>query len=183
MTAVLVVSGLMAVTACGSGSSSEDTRKTSSARTSAPAPATSSADPETAAKAQLLDAYRHYWDEKAAAYAKASMSGTRLETYAKGNALGLAQSDLKNLKASGRVTRGEPRIDPQVIRLDLQRKVPLAKISDCLDVSTWKVLDAETKREVALPEDRRTKYVSNVTAEKWGKQWIVLDVKPEDRAC
>ncbi|MER6442806.1 hypothetical protein ABT275_41875 [Streptomyces sp. NPDC001185] len=173
----------MAVTACGNGKSSDETRKTPSTQASAPAQMTSSADPETTAKRQLLDAYRHYWDEKAAAYGKASMSGTRLETYAKGNALGLAQSDLKNLKTSGQVTTGEPRIDPQVISLDLQKKVPLAKISDCVDVSTWKVLDAKTKREVALPEDRRTKYVSNVTAEKWGKRWIVLDVKPEDRAC
>ncbi|WP_435224296.1 hypothetical protein [Streptomyces sp. Tue6028] len=132
---------------------------------------------------QLLDAYRHYWAEKAAAYAKASMSGTQLETYAKGNALGLAQSDLRNLKTSGQVTKGEPRIDPQVVSLDLQKKVPLAKIRDCVDVSTWKVLDAKTKSEVALTKDRRTKYVSNVTAERWGKRWVVLEVKPEDLAC
>ncbi|MER5382358.1 hypothetical protein ABT040_19115 [Streptomyces sp. NPDC002688] len=111
------------------------------------------------------------------------MSGTELERYAKGNALGLAQSDLRNLKTSGQVTAGKPRIDPKVTSLDLQKKVPLAKITDCVDVSAWKVLDAKTKSEVALPKNRRTKYVSNVTAEKWGKRWIVLDVKPQDRAC
>ncbi|MFG2425186.1 hypothetical protein ACGFWD_40040 [Streptomyces sp. NPDC048448] len=181
-TAALLTGGLMALAACGSGNSSEDTGKDPATRTSTPA-ATSSADPEATAKVQLLDAYRHYWDEKTAAYAKASMSGTKLEAYAKGDALGLAQSDLKNLKTSGQVTTGKPRIDPQVTSLDLQKKVPLAEITDCVDVSAWKVLDAKTKSEVALPKNRRTKYVSNVTAERWGKRWIVLDVKPEDRAC
>ncbi|MET7725486.1 hypothetical protein [Streptomyces mirabilis] len=173
----------MALTACGSSDDSGGTEESPSARSSAPTPAKSSADPEAAAKLELLGAYQHYWDEKAVAYSKASMIGTQLETYAKGNALGLAQSDLKNLKTSGQVTEGKPRIDPQVTSLDLQKKVPLAKITDCVDVSTWKVLDAKTKSEVALPKNRRTKYVSNVTAERWGKQWVILEVKPEDRAC
>ncbi|MEU0784679.1 hypothetical protein ABZ341_24275 [Streptomyces sp. NPDC006173] len=180
---MLIMGGLTAVAACGNGGSSNDAGKTPSTPSNPLASTASSADPESTAKVQLLDTYRHYWDEKAAAYAKASLRGTRLKTYAKGNALGLAQSDLKNLKTSGQVTTGKPRIDPQVVSLDLKKKVPLAKISDCVDVSTWKVLDAKTRNEVALPKDRRTKYVSNVTAEKWGKRWIVLDVEPEDRAC
>lgn len=111
------------------------------------------------------------------------MAGTDLKTYAKGNALGMAQSDLKNLKTLGQVTQGKPLLAPKITSLDLQKKVPLAMITDCVDVSPWKVFNAKTKDEVALPKDRRTKYVSNVTAERWGKQWVILEVKPEDRAC
>ncbi|MFI1768962.1 hypothetical protein ACH41H_43990 [Streptomyces sp. NPDC020800] len=176
---------LTALSGCGSsdGHSQDKASEnpTASAVPSSTGPASS--DPETAAKQDLLSTYQRYWDEKAAAYSKASMAGTELATYAKGNALGLAQSDLKNLKTMGQVTEGKPRIHPQVTSLDLQKKVPLGKISDCVDVSTWKILNAKTRSEVALPKDRRTKYVSKVRAEKWGKQWVILEIKPEDRAC
>lgn len=175
---------VFAVAACSSSDDNDGTKAaTSTPATSAPAPSTSSEDPQTVAKQQVLDTYRHYWDERAAAYAKANMSGTKLATYAKGNALGTAQSDLKNLKTIGQVTKGQPRLDPEVTSLNLQKKVPLAKITDCVDVSTWKVIDSKTGDEVELPKERRAKYVSNVTAERWGKQWVILEVKPEDRAC
>jgi hypothetical protein len=178
----IVSCAALTLSACGS-SDDNKAKDPASATASTPAPARSSADPKTAAERELLDTYQQYWDEKAAAYAKASMSGTKLATYARGNALGLAQSDLKNLKTVGQVTKGAPRIDPKVTGLDLQKKVPSAQITDCVDVSTWKVIDVKTKTEVALPKQRRTKYVSIVAAEKWGKQWVILDVKPEDRAC
>ncbi|MEU5298949.1 hypothetical protein [Streptomyces umbrinus] len=175
---------MFAVSACSSSDDNDGaTAATSTPATSAPAPSTSSEDPQTVAKQQVLDTYQRYWDERAAAYAKANMSGTKLDTYAKGNALGTAQSDLKNLKTIGQVTKGQPRLDPEVTSLNLQKKVPLAKITDCVDVSTWKVIDSKTGDEVELPKERRAKYVSNVTAERWGKQWVILEVKPEDRAC
>ncbi|MFE2693717.1 hypothetical protein [Streptomyces mirabilis] len=175
---------VLGVSACSSSNDNDGaTAATSSPAASTPAPSTSSADPQTVAKQQVLETFQHYWDAKAAAYAKASISGTKLASYAKGNALGLAQSDIKNLKTVGQVFKGEPRHDPQVTSLDLEKKVPLAKITDCIDVSTWKLIDAKTHNEVELPKERRTKYVSNVTAERWGKQWVILEVKPEDRAC
>ncbi|WP_225080821.1 hypothetical protein [Streptomyces sp. CoT10] len=181
-TALLIAGGLVVLAGCGSNNSGSSD-KDPSTTTSAPRPGTSSADPEIAARQDLLSTYRRYWDEKAVAYSKASMAGTDLATYAKGDALGLAQSDLKNLKTMGQVTEGKPLIHPQVTRLDLQKEVPLAQISDCVDVSAWKILNAKTRSEVALPKDRRTKYVSKVTAEKWGKQWVILEIKPENRAC
>ncbi|MFE4423319.1 hypothetical protein [Streptomyces sp. NPDC056817] len=181
--ALLLAGGLVMLAGCGSSNDSGSPDKNPATTTSAPRPGTSSADPETAARQHLLSTYRRYWDEKAAAYSKASMAGTDLATYAKGDALGLAQSDLKNLKTMGQVTEGKPLIHPQVTSLDLRKKVPLAQISDCVDVSAWKILNAKTRSEVALPKDRRTKYVSKVTAEKWGKQWVILKIKPENRAC
>jgi hypothetical protein len=174
---------VLALSACSSSDNGDEAKASPPATSTPETPAPSSAGPEAAAKTEVLTAYRHYWDEKAAAYAKASMTGTRLKTYAKGNALGLAQSDLQNLKTVGQVIKGKPRLDPEVTSLDLQKKVPLAKITDCIDVSTWKVVNTKTGSEVAQPKQRRTKYVSNVTAEQWGKQWVILEVKPEDRAC
>ncbi|MER6386174.1 hypothetical protein ABT274_41050 [Streptomyces sp. NPDC001127] len=182
MPALLLAGGLVVLTGCSSNDSGSSD-KSPSPTASTPAPTTSSAGPEAAAKQDLLSAYRHYWDAKTVAYSKASMAGTDLATYAKGDALGLAQSDLKNLETLGQVTEGKVRIEPQVTSLDLQKQVPLAKISDCVDVSAWKVLNAKTRSVIALPKDRRTKYVSKVTAEKWGRQWVILEIKPENLAC
>ncbi|WP_369362626.1 hypothetical protein AB5L52_03845 [Streptomyces sp. CG4] len=182
MPALLLAGGLVVLTGCSSNDSGSSD-KSPSPTASTPAPATSSADPEAAAKQDVISAYRHYWEEGVIAYSKASMDGTDLKRYAKGNALGLVQSDLHNLKTAGQVIEGKPRIDPKVTSLDLQRKVPSAQITDCIDVSLWKVLDAKTKSEVVLPKSRRTKYVSIVTAERWGKQWVMLEDKPENRAC
>ncbi|MFF7130495.1 hypothetical protein [Streptomyces sp. NPDC008240] len=179
------MSALVSLSGCSGGDSSpQDKNRGKQTATAVPSTTqTTSPDPKAAAKQDLLSAYRHYWHEKALAYSKASMAGTELATYAKGDALGLAQSDLKNLKTMGQVLEGKPRIHPEVTSLNLQKKVPLAKITDCVDVSPWKLLDARTRSEVALPKDRRTEYVSKVTAEKWGKQWVILEIKPEDRAC
>lgn len=184
-TALLGLSVLATLSGCG-GSDNSSQHKANGNQTDSAVSSTTkppSTDREDAAKQALLSTYGHYWDEKAVAYSKASMAGTQLATYVKGDALGLAQRDLKNLKTMGQVTEGKPQIDPQVTSLDLQKKVPLAKITDCVDVSTWKILNAKTRSKVALPRDRRTKYVSKVTAERWGKRWVILEIKPEDRAC
>ncbi|MFH9967690.1 hypothetical protein ACH4PR_41065 [Streptomyces mirabilis] len=173
---------VLALSACSSSDNGDEAKPTIPVTSASSTPAPSSADPETAAKDQLLAAYRSYWGEMTSAYAKASMTGTKLKTYAKGNALGLAQSDLKNLQTTGQIIEGKPVIDPKVSSIDLEKKVPLGKITDCVDVSGWKALDSKTRTEVQLPK-RRTKYVSQVTAERWGNQWVILEVKPEDRAC
>ncbi|MEV5880659.1 hypothetical protein AB0L75_42110 [Streptomyces sp. NPDC052101] len=182
----LALGAALTLAACGSSNNNGGARKASpSASASSPASntASASADPESAAKQDVISAYKHYWDEEVIAYSKASMDGTDLKKYANGNALGLVKSDLLNLKKAGQVTEGKPHIDPKVTSLDLQKKVPSAQITDCVDVSPWKVLDAKTKSVVALPTNRRTKYVSIVSAERWGKQWVMLQVNPEDRAC
>ncbi|MER6074644.1 hypothetical protein ABT187_38690 [Streptomyces sp. NPDC001817] len=175
----------LALTACGSSGNNHAGKASPSATASSSAAntASASADPDAAAKQDVITAYKHYWDEEVKAYSKASMDGTDLKKYAQGNALGLVQSDLLNMRTAGQVIEGRPRIDPKVTSLDLQKKVPSAQITDCVDVSSWKVLDAKTKSEVALPKTRRTKYVSIVTAEKWGKQWVMLEDTPENRAC
>ncbi|MCX4673651.1 hypothetical protein OG453_44655 [Streptomyces sp. NBC_01381] len=181
---VLAGCTVIALSGCSSDDKNDDARETTPApSTPAAQKSTPSADPQAAAEEEVLDIYRRYWDDKAAAYSKASLKGSDMKTYVKGNALGQVQADVKNLKTLGQITRSKPTLDPEVASLDLKKKVPLAKISDCLDVSKWDLVDSKTKKKVVLPEDRRTKYVNNVTAEKWGKQWVILEVQPQDRAC
>ncbi|MFI8930609.1 hypothetical protein ACIG3E_23385 [Streptomyces sp. NPDC053474] len=187
--AASVLVALGALTACDSSDDGSDDAAKPSQKPSQTAPSsTPSASPspqsnEGQAEDQLLAAYRAYWSEKATAYAKGTMADTRLKSYAKGNALGQAIADLRNLKTAGQLTTGEPVLKPRVSSLDLKKKVPLARITDCVDVEPWKAIDRKTRAEVQLPKERRLKYVSHVTAERWGKQWVILEVKPENRAC
>lgn len=58
-----------------------------------------------------------------------------------------------------------------------------ARLTDCLDVSDWKLIYARSGKPVAMPANRLTRYVNQVKAEKWRKQWKILDVTPEQQAC
>lgn len=179
----LVALGLL--TACSDSDDGRASAKPSPSATpsqSAPSTAPSSQDPADGAKDELLAAYQSYWDEKTAAYAKGSMAGTKLKTYAKGNALGQVMADLKNLKAANQLTKGKPELDPEAT-VNLEKKVPLGRIKDCIDVSGWKAVDRKSGAEIELPKKRLTKYITHVTAERWGKQWVILEQKPEETAC
>ncbi|EPH45329.1 hypothetical protein STRAU_1594 [Streptomyces aurantiacus JA 4570] len=184
MAAVGVLAALGSLTACSDSDGGESPEKPRATATSSkPAASPSPSDASDGAKGELLAAYRSYWNEKTTAYAKGSMSGTKLKTYAKGNALGMAQADLVRLKSAGQIIKGKPDLAPKVSRLDLGKKVPFAQITDCVDVAEWKPIDRKTREEIVLPKERRIKYVSRVTAERWDKQWVILEVKPEDKAC
>ncbi|MFJ2774895.1 hypothetical protein [Streptomyces sp. NPDC087300] len=186
--AAMALAGCAVITLAGCSSDSDSAEATPSQdkpSSAAPSPSAtpSSADPKTAAEKAVLDTYQRYWDEKATAYSKASLKGSRMKSYVKGNALGQVQADVMNLQKLGQITRNKPTLDPQIASLDLEKKVPMAKISDCLDISKWDLIDRKTEELVELPKDRRTKYVNSVTAERWGKQWVILEVQPQDRAC
>ncbi|MGW1067490.1 hypothetical protein ACWD4F_23595 [Streptomyces aureus] len=147
-----------------------------SAKTNTESP---SADPG----APVETAYRKYWAEKVAAYAKASIAGTDLKKYAAAEAYAAAETEVNALKAKGLVATGEPTLAPNVISVDTKRQVPQGSIVDCTDVSKWKLVKKASGQEVRLPEDRLTKYVTKVVAEKWYGHWVIVRVTPEEKAC
>ncbi|MDQ8707512.1 hypothetical protein RCO28_34340 [Streptomyces sp. LHD-70] len=185
--AVAVAScALMLLASCGGGEGKGDSEAKKS-----PSPSSSqqekkpqeSKSREDIAEEELLASYRRFWDEQEAAYAKASVAGTDLKTYAKASAFALTQTDLKAMASAGQIATGKVTVEPDVTSLNLDKKVPLARIRDCVDVSEWKLIDRKTKKEVPLPKERKTRYVNLVTAEKWGKTWVVLETKPQNTAC
>ncbi|MGR3938460.1 hypothetical protein [Streptomyces sp. BRA346] len=173
------------VSGCGEDGQADDGAKPSGTAASSSAPESSppAADPQQAAKKEVLGAYGHFWDEQVKAYAKADSTGTELTRYATGNALSRAESDLTSLKRAGNVLTGKPAHDAQVTDLDLERKVPSATLNDCLDVSDWKTKNRKTGKTVPAPKGQLKKYAAAVKAEKWGKQWKILDVKPQNNTC
>lgn len=131
----------------------------------------------------MVAAYSGYWNEKVAAYARASTNGTQLKTYAVGEALAAAERELTALSKRGYAATGKPQTTPTVTAVRTTGKVPSATISDCVDVSAWTLVDGASKKPIALPSQRLKRYVSNVTAERWGRHWVILKATQENRTC
>lgn len=178
--ALLVVTGTLTVlTACSSDES------TSSAPKASPTPSVSQpskpVNPAETAKREALDAYARYWDELQLSYAKASTEGTDITKYAAGVALVQAEQDAKEMQKVGQVMTGSVRVgSPTVTRLDADREVPNAKISSCLDISRWDVVDRKTKKKAVMPSGRLTKYVIVGTIERWPDGWKVIKDEPQE---
>jgi hypothetical protein len=142
-----------------------------------------SATTDTGAATVIEDAYRKYWQEKARAYAQASVEGTELKKYAVAQAYTSAEAEVNALRSKGLVTKGTPVIAPKVTSVDTSRQVPRGSLTDCTDVSKWTLVRKSDGQAVSLPEGRRTKYVTRVVAEKWYGRWVIVSVAPEDQAC
>ncbi|WP_316784378.1 hypothetical protein [Streptomyces sasae] len=177
----LAASAAFSVAACSSANS--DDKADDAVPTSVTPSPTASSDPEQAEKEAVLKAYSSMWAAQVAAYAKADPAGTGLDKYASGLALASTKSDLKDLKSKGIIATGTPGHDVDVTRLDLTSKVPKAKLTDCLDTSKWSLIYRTSGKAVAMPTARLTRYVNRIDAEKWGKQWRILNVTPEQQAC
>ncbi|MFG2885734.1 hypothetical protein ACGFYV_26155 [Streptomyces sp. NPDC048297] len=177
---VLTASTVLALAACSSEPSKNDARDTAPPVSSTDKP---SASPSQDPTAPVKDAYQHYWEEQVKAYSKGDAKGTDLSLYSGALALSKTEDDLKDFKAKGIVTTGAPGHDVHVTSFQPDAKVPQAKITDCLDTSTWKFIYRDTRKPVEMPKDRLVRYLTTVDAEKWGNQWKVLNVVQQQRAC
>ncbi|SHN30914.1 hypothetical protein [Streptomyces yunnanensis] len=176
----LAGSAALSLTACsGSGDHKTDSEPTPSRHTTSPSAST---DPQAEAKQEVLGTYREFWAAQTKAYAQANVSGTDLKKYATADALSRAEGDILSLQRAGVVTEGQPKSSPQVTALALQKKVPAATITDCLDISGWRQVEKKTGKDVPR-NNALTRYVTVVSAEKWGKQWMILKVDPQQRSC
>ncbi|MEU5930047.1 hypothetical protein ABZ817_42200 [Streptomyces antimycoticus] len=180
----IAVGVVLLVTSC-SGDDKEESKQSSTPAASIPEPSKSSApsDPQAADKRDVLAAYRAYWSEQVKAYSKANVEATDLDKYASADALGRARSDVLSLQKAGVVAKGAPVNHPEVSDLDMDRQVPRATVTDCLDVSKWTRVKKKTGETVASPKGQLKKYTATINTEKWGKQWMILKVTPKPRSC
>jgi hypothetical protein len=171
--------------ACSDGGTGDNAKSstTPSATGSPKSPSPSPSSSEAAEKAAVLEAYSRMWEEQVKAYAKGDSKGTALSQYAAALALSGAEDDLKDLRSKGIVTTGAPKHRTTVDSLDPAKKVPHAKLTDCLDSTDWKFVYRNSGKPVEMPKDRLVRYVTKIQAEKWGKQWKIVDVVPQQNAC
>ncbi|MBT2611457.1 hypothetical protein J7I97_25160 [Streptomyces sp. ISL-87] len=142
-----------------------------------------SADPLAADKAEVQAASDRYWSVIAAAYSKADSKGTDLKKVATGSAYARIEGGLINLRNAGQVTVGSPQYSGTSISFKERAKLKTAVITGCTDVSKWKPVDKKTGEEIALPAERRLRYITTLTAEKWPDGWVILEEKIQDQAC
>ncbi|MGW7600533.1 hypothetical protein [Streptomyces antimycoticus] len=180
----IAVGVALSVSSC-SGDDKEESKQSSTPAASSPEPSKSSANshPQAADKRDVLAAYRSYWSEQVKAYSKANVEATDLDKYASADALGRARSDVLSLQKAGVVAQGAPVNHPEVSDLDMDRQVPRATVTDCLDVSKWTRVKKKTGETVASPKGQLKKYTATINTEKWGKQWMILKVTPKPRSC
>ncbi|MEV6758397.1 hypothetical protein [Streptomyces sp. NPDC051214] len=174
------------LTACSSGEKSKNSKPPATPSASepktAPRPSTS-IDPETAARSAVLKSYTRMWEEQVKAYASADLKGTALKKYAAASAYSRAKVDVEGLQKQGIFAKGRPGHRMKVTSTDLERKVPRAELTDCVDTSSWKYFYRKSGKPVPLPEGNLSQYVTHVKAEKWGKKWMILELTPTQRAC
>jgi hypothetical protein len=179
-TAALLAGSLVALAGCSDNgteaSPPEPSRPQTTGTSSSPS---SAADSEEAA---VLTAYTRSWDAQTKAYKKASSAGTDLKKYTTLRAMADIESDLEAMRKAGQVTTGKPVIHPEVVKVT-EAEIPKATVSDCVDTTTWTLIDKASKKKVPLPPERLTKYVSTATLEKWGTKWMVTELTAQDQAC
>lgn len=179
---VALATGLLLSTAgCSDGEKDDPAPPSTSSSPSASASASS--DPQAEAKKDIVTAYRKSWQAQVAAYAKASAKGTDLQKYTSLHALATIEQDLTNLRAADQVITGKPGLSPEVTAVDLDKKIPEAKVTDCVDISDWRLVEEKSKKPVPLPSQRLIRYVSVAKLEKWGSGWVVTELKSHDRSC
>ncbi|MFC8953674.1 hypothetical protein ACFT8P_13730 [Streptomyces sp. NPDC057101] len=181
----LIIVALTATSACTKGPSTDGPASGPTASTSTQAaPSPTKETPEEAAKKEAVSAYLAYWNEMERVYAAASLDGTDIKKYAAGPALTRPRLESAHLKKTGRVFTGSVSVDnPTVTQANLDAKLPNVRLSSCLDVSAWKVIDTKTKKPVATPTKRLTKYVIVTTVERWKDGWKVISDEPKEQAC
>lgn len=168
----------MALAGCSDGDADASPSKspTETAGSSSPS---STADAEDAA---VIAAYTSSWDAQTEAYKKATSAGTDLKKSTTLQALADIEKDLSAMRRAGQVTTGKPVIHPKVVKVT-DAAIPKATVADCVDTTNWMLIDKTSKKEVPLPSERLTKYVSTATLEKWGKTWMVTKLTAQDQAC
>lgn len=178
-----VAGALVAASACTSdGNDSPDKDPKGSPSTSSQP--TKPADPTEAAKADAIVTYRQYWQQMELLYEDSTGKGGDLKRYAASAALKNAEADAKRAHGRNRIHIGEVNVgNTTVTKLDLNREIPNATLSSCLDISRWQVVDTTTKKPVTLPSNRLTKYVIVTTVERWPEGWKVIKDEPQEQAC
>lgn len=179
----------LALAACSSSDGSNQAAKTPTASSpppsnSAPATPSPSADPAEAAQQEAIALYRTYWDEMERVYATASVEGTDIKKYAALTALSRPQNDVERMQKDGSLITGSVTVNSPTAKVNLNRKIPNATVTSCLDVSQWRVIDRDTKEPLPLPSERLTKYITIATLERWADGWKVIEDKPQTgRPC
>ncbi|MFJ3176078.1 hypothetical protein ACIPJK_35645 [Streptomyces roseus] len=145
---------------------------------------TASTDPHAAEKARILATYEGFWAESVKAYEAGSENGTKLVNFASGDALNQTLTDIANMQRAGTAMKGTPGHRAEVSALSMSGDRPSATISDCFDLSTWKIIDRTSRQVKPFPTEQPMHYITEFNAEIQGGQWMLTKfTRHGDRTC
>ncbi|MFG2794156.1 hypothetical protein [Streptomyces sp. NPDC048419] len=145
---------------------------------------TASAD-ETQARKAVIAAYRGMTDEQVKAYAKGSLSGSKITDYATDKALRDVKNDVFINMQNGIVSKGEPKViaSESGVEVNLDSSPKTATLRLCFDQNTWTPIDKKTGKSVAPPKQVK-RYTINAKLENQGNRWRVTEEKADkERTC
>lgn len=172
---------LCAVLASSACSSSDDNSKGEES----PGPATSSplsslSTEEVQARKDVIAAYRGMTDEQVKAYAKGSLSDSKITVYATGQALRDVKDAVFVNMQNGITSKGSPTViaDEDDVNLNLDGAPKTASLRLCFDQATWEPVDKKTGKSVAPPNQVK-RYMITANLENQGDRWRVSNEKAD----
>ncbi|MCH5677300.1 hypothetical protein [Streptomyces gilvus] len=174
-----VISALLTLAAIttGAGCSSSDGNKTDTSPTpSTVAPTTTVSAEEEQARKAVVAAYKGMTNERVKAYARSSLAGSQITSYATGKAL----RDVKNTvfvnMRNGIVFKGEPKVTAHEddVALKSANKPSRASLLVCFDTNTWDPINKKTGKSVAVPNQVK-RYTITADLQRVGSRWLVIE--------
>lgn len=195
LTGTLVGGLILGLAACGGDkgagtdtgrSDKSSTRPEASPSASAAAPS----GPHAAEKAAAVRVYLAFWGEQVKAYETGSLKGTNVRKYTGGSraktpAYFRLRDDVKRMQDAGSRNTGAPGHDVKVTRYTPKRsgKLPLAEVVDCMDISGWKTVKADSGEAVPLPSEQPRQFKTRAKVELWPEGWQVLEIAASTDRC
>ncbi len=167
--------------ALAAGAACSDARPSTSppaaTRTPTPTPTSSSPtrDPEASAEAAVLAAYHAFWAAATEARAHPERRHPELAKYAIDKALAAQQATILLYRQQGIVEQGKPKLDPQVVALDIDAEPATAVIRDCVDVTNVRAIYRRTGKS-ALAPSKTFRHVSTSKATVFYGRWVIREV-------
>lgn len=124
-------------------------------------------------------------DEQVKAYAKGSLSGSKITDYATGKALRDVKNDIFINMQNDIISKGEPKVIAREsdVELNLDSTPKKATLRLCFDQNTWTPIDKKTGKSVAPPKQVK-RYTINANLENQGDRWRVSDEQADkERTC
>jgi hypothetical protein len=148
--------------------------------------ASPSADPDAAAREQVLAAYHGMWASMVEIYTSGTLdeaNGTDLQKYAADKALAGIRASAVYYQNQNLVLKGEPVLDPNVTSIDLSANPPTAQITSCVDSTHFLPVDKNTGKPAKLASNV-FRHVENSTAIEDSGTWLITQsVIQQDQAC
>ena len=157
---------------------------TKTAAPTATATPTPTVEPAVAqAQAAILEAYRGYWAAKVVSYADPTKDqDPDLARFADDTALSDAQSTIFTLRSNGISIPGQPKLSPVVSAIQLGASAT-AKITDCVDATSWQPIYTATGKNAAAP-GQPMRVITESTAFVAEGRWLIrTSLVHRDQTC